>query len=148
MIRRAVAVWNGGPASGEGSVSTSSGVIENVLYSFGSGNGDEPCTSPTEMLAAAVASCISVMIVREMARAGLRDKYVRTESELTVEENKGQWDITGIELNVIATVPEIHAAKFRHIAEAAKAKCPISRTLKVPIKMTVKEELETKLATG
>lgn len=145
MIRRAVAIWNGGPASGEGSVSTSSGVIDDVLYSFGSGLGEEPCTSPTEMLAAAVASCISVMIVSEMAKAGLRDKYVRTEAELTVEENKGQWDIIGIQLDVIATVPEIHAAKFRHIAEVAKAKCPISRTLKVPIRMTVKEELETKL---
>jgi osmotically inducible protein OsmC len=145
MIRRAVAVWNGGPASGEGSVSTSSGVINNVLYSFGSGTGNEPCTSPSEMLAAAVASCISVMIAREMAKAGLKDKFVRTESELTLEENKDQWDITGIQLNVIATVPEIHATKFRHIAETAKAKCPISRALKVPIKMTVKEELETRL---
>lgn len=43
---------------------------------------------------------------------------------------------------MVATVPEVHAKKFEHIAESAKAKCPISRALRVPIKMTVKQELE------
>jgi len=145
MIRTAVAIWKGAGA-GEGSVSTSSGVVNNALYSFGSGTGNEPCTSPSEMLAAAVASCMSLMVAREMAKAGLPDEYVKTESQLTLEERAGHWDITGIELDVVASVPETHAKKFQHIAERAKAKCPISRALKVPIKMTVKEELEKKVA--
>ena len=144
MIRNAVAIWKGsaGVGAGEGSVSTSSGVINNALYSFGSGTGSEPCTSPSEMLAAAVASCMSLMVASEMAKAGLKDEYVKTESQLTLEENKGRWDITEIRLNVVASVPEFHVKKFRHIAESAKAKCPIARALKLPIKMMVKEELE------
>jgi lipoyl-dependent peroxiredoxin len=143
MIRSAVAIWKGGPGAGEGTVSTSSGVVRNALYSFGSGTGSEPCTSPSEMLAAAVASCTSLMIAKEMAKVGLKDEYVKTESQLTLEEKENHWEITGIQLNVIATVPEVHAKKFQHVAERAKAKCPISRALKIPIKMTVKEELET-----
>lgn len=143
MIRTAVAIWKGGPGAGEGTVSTSSGVINNALYSFGSGTGNEPCTSPSEMLAAAVASCMSLMVAREMALVGLKDEYVKTESQLTLEEKKNHWEITGIQLNVVATVPEIHVKKFQHAAESAKAKCPISRALKVPIKLNVKEELET-----
>ena len=143
MIRSAIAIWKGGPGAGEGTVSTSSGVINNALYSFGSGTGNEPCTSPSEMLAAAVASCISLMFAREMALAGLKDEYVKTESQLTLEEKKNHWEITAIQLNVVATVPEVHAKKFQHVAESAKAKCPISRALKVPIKMNVKQELET-----
>ncbi len=144
MIRSAVAIWRGRPGvgAGEGSVSTSSGVINNALYSFGSGTGNEPCTSPSEMLAAAVASCMSLMVATEMAKAGLKDEYVKTESQLTLEEKEGRWDITGIKVNVVASVPEVHAKKFRHVAESAKAKCPISRALKIPIKITVKEELE------
>jgi organic hydroperoxide reductase OsmC/OhrA len=51
-----------------------------------SGTGSEPCTSPSEMLAAAVASCMSLMVAREMAGAGLKDKYVKTESPLTLED--------------------------------------------------------------
>ena len=86
MNRSAVAIWKGGPGAGEGTVSTSSGVINNALYSFGSGTGSEPCTSPSEMLAAAVASCMSLMVAREMAGAGLKDKYVKTESPLTLED--------------------------------------------------------------
>jgi osmotically inducible protein OsmC len=146
MIRSAVAIWKGGPGAGEGTVSTSSGVINNALYSFGSGTGSEPCTSPSEMLAAAIASCMSLMFAREMAMAGLRDEYVKTESLLTLEERKSHWEITGIQLNVVASVPEIHAKKFELVAENAKAKCPISRALKVPIKMTVKQELEKNVA--
>ena len=142
MIRTAVAIWKGGPGAGEGTVSTSSGVINNALYSFGSGTGNEPCTSPSEMLAAAVASCISLMVASEMARAGLKDEYVKTESELTLKERKDRWEITGVQLNVVARVPEIHAKKFQHVAETAKSKCPISGALRVPIKMTVTQELE------
>jgi len=143
MIRSAVAIWKGGPGAGEGTVSTSSGVINKALYSFGSGTGNEPCTSPSEMLAAAVASCMSLMVAREMAVAGLKDEYVKTESQLTLEEKKNHWEITGIQLNVVATVPEVHAKKFPKVAETAKAKCPISRALKVPIKMKVRQELKT-----
>ena len=142
MIRSAVAIWKGGPGAGEGTVSTSSGVISNALYSFGSGTGNEPCTTPSEMLAAAIASCMSLMFASEMARAGLKDRYVKTEAQLTLEEKKSHWEITGIQLNVVATVPEVHAKKFQHVAESARVKCPISRALKIPIKMTVKEELE------
>jgi len=145
MIRSAVATWKGGPGSGEGTVSTSSGVINNALFSFGSGTGNEPCTSPSEMLAAAVASCMSLMVAREMAKAGLKDEYVKTESQLTLEEKQNHWEITGIQLNVVASVPEVHAKKFQHVAELAKTKCPISRALKVPIRMSVREELEKPL---
>lgn len=143
MIRSAVAIWKGGPGAGEGAVTTSSGVVSNALYSFGSGTGNEPCTSPSEMLAAAVASCISLMVAKEMCKAGLADEYVKTEAQLTLEEQKNHWEITGIQLNVVASVPEIHVKKFQHIVESAKAKCPISNALKVPIRMTVREQLET-----
>lgn len=136
MIRSAVAIWRGGPGAGEGSVSTSSGVISNALYSFGSSTGNEPCTSPSEMLAAAVASCMSLMVAQELAKAGIKEEYVKTESVLTLEEKKGRWKITGIQLNLTTSIPEVDAETVQHIARSAKAKCPISRALKVPIRMT------------
>jgi osmotically inducible protein OsmC len=93
------------------------------------------------MLAAAVASCISLMVAREMVKAGLKDESVKTEAQLTLEEKENRWEVTGIQLLIVATVPEVHAKKFQRIAESAKAKCPISRALKIPIKLTVKQEL-------
>lgn len=142
MTRTAVAIWKGGPGAGEGSVSTSSGVIANALYSFSSGTGNEPCTSPSEMLAAAVASCMSLMVTQEMNRAGLRQEYVKTESILTLEEKQHRWHITGIQLNVTADVAQADAEKFEHACKSAKTKCPISCALKIPIKMTAQPQTE------
>jgi lipoyl-dependent peroxiredoxin len=136
MIRSAVALWKGSPAAGEGSVSTTSGIMSKALYSFGSSTGNEPCTSPSEMLAASVASCMSLMLAQELAKVGVRNDVVKTEAELTLEEHKGRWQITGIELQVTATLPEIDAEKFHRATKAAKSRCPISHALNVPIKLT------------
>jgi len=140
MIRSAVAVWKGSPAIGEGLVTTSSGVMSNALYSFGSSTGNEPCTSPSEMLAAAVASCMSLMMAQELAHVGVRADQIRTESVLTLHEKRGHWDVAGIELHVLASLPHIDEETFHRVSRSAKAKCPISRALNVPIKMTTKLE--------
>jgi osmotically inducible protein OsmC len=136
MIRSAVALWKGSPAAGEGSVSTTSGIMSKALYSFGSSTGNEPCTSPSEMLAASVASCMSLMLAQELAKVGVRNDVVKTEAELTLEEHKGRWQITGIELQVTAALPEIDAEKFHRATKAAKTRCPISHALNVPVKLT------------
>ena len=134
MIRSAVAVWKGSPLIGEGQVSTSSGVISNALYAAGSSTGNEPCTSPSEMLAAAVASCMSLMVVQEMRREGMKPQLVKTESTLTLEEKEGgQWDLTEIDSNITVSLPGASEKKIQHAATIAKGKCPISRALNVPI---------------
>jgi lipoyl-dependent peroxiredoxin len=135
MIRSATATWKGSPAAGEGSVSTTSGIISKALYSFGSSTGNEPCTSPSEMLAAAVASCMSLIITQELAKLGVRTQFVKTESELVLEEHKGRWQISSIELRASTTLPEHDEEKFHQACRSAKSKCPISRALNVPIKV-------------
>jgi osmotically inducible protein OsmC len=136
MIRSAVAEWKGSPAAGEGAVTTTSGIMSKALYSFGSSTGNEPCTSPSEMLAASVASCMSLMLAQEMAKLGIRNENVKTEAELTLEEKKGRWEISSIDLHVIATLPELDTEKFHRATKAAKSRCPISRALNVPVKVT------------
>lgn len=135
MIRSAVAIWKGTSATGEGSVSTTSGVMSKALYSFGSSTGNEPCTSPSEMLAAAVASCMSLMITQELSKLGVRSEHVRTEAELVLEEHRGRWQVTGIELHASTNLPEREAEKFHHACRTAKTRCPISHALNVPIKV-------------
>jgi len=141
MIRSAVAIWKGSPLIGEGQVTTSSGVLSNALYSAGSSTGNEPCTSPSEMLVAAVASCMSLMVVQEMRREGMKPELVRTESTLTLEEKKDKWEITEIDLSVNVTLPGGNEKKIQHAAKIAKGKCPISHVLNCPIK--VKAQLHT-----
>ena len=92
------------------------------------------------MLAAAVASCMSLMVTKEMAKAGLHEKSVTTEAVLTLAEKGTHWEITDFHVTVSTSVPESEAEKFQHAAHIARGKCPISHALKVPIKMTTKLE--------
>ncbi|PYX88920.1 MAG: hypothetical protein DMG68_06815 [Acidobacteria bacterium] len=130
----------GKPSPGEGLVTTTSGILNNALYSFGSSTGNDPCTSPSEMLAASVAACMSLMLVQELSKVHLKHGDVRTESVLKVEEKKGRWEITNIELHITALLAEMDEEKFHQASKMAKSKCPISRALKVPIKITTKLE--------
>ena len=90
------------------------------------------------MLAAAVASRMSLMVTQEMAKAALHEKSVTTEAVLTLAEKKTHWEITDSHVIVTTSIPEADAEKFEHAARIAKGKCPISHALKVPIKMTTK----------
>jgi len=147
MIRSAVAIWKGSPAAGEGEVSTTSGIMSKALSLFGSSTGNERCSSPSEMLAAAVASCMSLIIAQELAKLGIRNEYVKTEAELTLEEHKGRWQITGIELRAASNLGERDGEKFHRACKSARTKCPISHALNVPIKLTGMLEPESHLAT-
>jgi len=142
MIRSAVAVWKGSPLIGEGLVTTSSGVISNALYAAGSSTGNDPCTSPSEMLVAAVASCMSLMVVQEMRREGMKPELVKTQSTLTMDEKKGNWEITEIDLDVTVHLAGGNEKKVQHAAKIAKGKCPISKALNCPVKVKAKLHAE------
>ena len=133
MIRSATASWTGSPITGEGLITTTSGIMNKALYSFGSSTGNDPCTSPSEMLAAAVASCMALMLVNELSKLHVKHGDVKTESTLKVEEKKGHWEITSIDLHVFTTLTDGDDDKFQRAVRAAKQKCPISRALNVPI---------------
>lgn len=135
MIRTATATWRGSPGAGEGSVSTSSGVITNAIYSFSSGSGNEPCTSPGEMLAAAEASCMSLMVAQELARAGFRPEIIRTKAEIKLQDIEALWTITDLHLEVSVQVKDMDPEHFKVVAETAKQRCPITRSLKANITM-------------
>jgi lipoyl-dependent peroxiredoxin len=142
MIRNAVAIWKGSPLTGEGLVTTSSGILSNALYSGGEGTGNEPCTSPSEMLVAAVGSCMSLMVVQELRREGMKPELVRTESALRLEDKKTHWEIAEIDLTVNVTLPGGNEKKVQHAIKLAKGKCPISSALNCPIKVKAELNLE------
>jgi osmotically inducible protein OsmC len=81
------------------------------------------------MLAAAVASCVSLMVAQEMSKAHVKYDQIKTEAVLTLREKAGHWDVSEIELQISSTIPEREADKFHKAARAAKANCPISRAL-------------------
>ncbi len=142
MKRVATAVWVGGPRAGEGSVRTGSGVFEKVIYTFGTSAVDIPCTNPLEMLAAAEASCMAMMVAHELAAEGIDSERIEARAELTVQpQNHDHWSVPKIHVTVKGHVQHAAPDVFDKLVQRAKQNCPVSRSLKAEI--TLDAVLET-----
>ena len=140
MKRLATAIWKGGPGAGEGSVSTASGVFNNVLFTASTSHEEFPCTCPSEMLAAAAGSCVSLMVAKELAGSRIRADYVRTDTELEIVESARTWKILGLKMKVHIGIGDIDEGEFHKAIKRAKQGCAISNALKVPISVDVEVE--------
>ena len=131
MLREAHAIWQGGRYAGEGKVSTPSGVLAGANYAFGSLAGVAPCTTPCELLAAAIASCMSIMVAREMAKAGMRPVAVDSYAILTLTEAADKWRIASAHLKITASTIDLATSRFQQVVECARRECPIWNALKL-----------------
>jgi len=140
MKRLATAIWKGGPGAGEGTVSTASGVFNNVLFTASTSHEEFPCTCPSEMLAAAAGSCVSLMVAKELAKSKIRTEHVRTDTELEIVATAQTWKILGLKMKVHVGIGDVDEAEFHKAIKRAKQGCAISNALKVPITMEVEVE--------
>lgn len=138
MQRRASAVWRGGLKDGKGTVSTSSGALKGLSYSFAMRFENEPGTNPEELVAAAHAACFSMALSNELNQAGYRPESIDTKATLDFDKTGAGWSVKSIHLDVEAKVPSADPAKFQTAAEGAKKNCPISRLLNTQITMSAK----------
>lgn len=136
MKRTASAVWQGSLKEGKGTVSTQSGVLKETPYSFASRFEQAPQTNPEELIAAAHAGCFSMALSNIMGGAGVTPDRLATTATLSLEQVEGNWTITAIHLDLKAKAPNLDHAKFKELAEKAKAVCPVSRLLKADITLT------------
>ncbi|MBT3337358.1 MAG: OsmC family protein [Anaerolineae bacterium] len=138
MKRKASAVWNGGLRSGNGTISSDSGVLANTQYSFSTRFENGIGTNPEELIAAAHAGCFSMALSAELEKAELMAESVSTNASLNFEKTDAGFTITGIHLDVVAKVPGADAETFAKIAEGAKGGCPVSRVLNAEITLDAK----------
>lgn len=127
--RNATAIWNGPGKTGNGTVSTPSGILNKTQYSylsrFESGTG----TNPEELVAAAHAGCFSMKLAFNLQGAGFTATEINTTCEIVLEEGT----ITASNLTLVASVPNITNEKFEELAKDAEQNCPISKLLKTRI---------------
>jgi OsmC subfamily peroxiredoxin len=140
MKRLATAIWKGGPKAGEGTVSTASGVFSNVLFTASTSHEEFPCTCPSEMLAAAAGSCVSLMVAKELATAKIHADHVRTDTELEIVESARTWKILGLKMQVRVGAGEMDEAEFHKAIKRAKQSCAISNVLNCPVSVEVEVE--------
>lgn len=137
--RIASAVWHGAGAEGSGELNGPSGVLSNTPYSaakrFQNEDG-KAGTNPEELIAAAHAGCFAMALSFGLSGAGFPPTTLHSEAAIEMEKGDGGWSFKKITLSVDAEVPGISADKFKEIANAAKAGCPVSKALAaVPIEL-------------
>ena len=138
MIRTATAHWEGNLKEGKGALSTQSGILENVNYSFKTRfESGEKGTNPEELLAAAHAGCFTMAVSSMLSTKGVTAKRLHTEATVTMEG----LTITGIHLNITGSVPGITAEEFATVTKDAEQNCVISKAIKVPITSEVHFEV-------
>jgi lipoyl-dependent peroxiredoxin len=140
MKRTASANWQGALKDGKGTVSTESGVLQNIPYGFSTRFENAKGTNPEELVAAAHAGCFTMALSAQLGERGLKPDRLETKADLTFEKVEAGWTITSVHLSVKGRVPGTDAATFDKAANAAKSGCPISRLLKTNITMEARLE--------
>ena len=135
MKRKVNAIWRGDGANGNGSLTTQSGAINNMPYSFKTRFENEDGklgTNPEELIAAALVGCFNMKLSFVLNEADYNPSELNTSAVLTFEDGK----VLSIDLNLEGDVPEITQEKFIELANEAKNNCPISGALNCTISVT------------
>lgn len=142
MKRKSSALWKGNGTEGKGSVSSTSGVLNNTPYSVNSrfvSEDGKAGTNPEELIAAAHAACFSMALSFVLSGAGFIPAELKTDTTVTVEKAGDHWEIKSSHLDLVGDVPGISEEKFIELANVAKATCPVSMALKaIEVTLTAK----------
>mgnify|MGYP001598369382 FL=1 len=136
MKRTAKAHWNGTLQEGKGEITTQSTILNNTQDSFKTRFADGVGTNPEELVAAAHAGCFTMAVGAALTQAGFTPGDLNTEAVLDLDLQA--LVINGIHLSLVGSVIDgVSEAKFKEIAEGAKANCIVSKALSVPITLDI-----------
>ena len=128
--RQSTAHWTGDLLHGSGKTSTGSGVLRDVAYSVPSRFENGKGTNPEELIAAAHASCFSMMLAKLLSDAKKTPRDIQTKATLTLSNASGGWKISKIHLETNVSAEGLDADTLNRVAAQAKEQCPISVLLK------------------
>ena len=140
--RTANAQWEGSLATGSGTVSTGSGVLQNATVNWSSRaeQADEN-TSPEELIAAAHATCVSMALSAGLAKAGSPPQRLDTEATATFEQVGEGFKMTTMRIAIRGQVDGLDEDGFREAAQTAIENCPVSQALKGNVDVSVDASL-------
>ena len=138
MQRKATARWQGTAKDGTGTLSTQSGTLADVPYTFKARFGDGKGTNPEELIAAAHAGCFTMALAFGLQGAGFTPTELATEAAVTLEQEGQGFRISRSALTLRAKVPNLDEAAFARLAGEAEKNCPVSKVLNATITLDAK----------
>jgi osmotically inducible protein OsmC len=136
MKRTSTAVWKGTGKEGKGVLSTQSGFLKDLSYTYATRFENAVGTNPEELVAAAHAACFAMKLSFVLGNAGFTPESLAVSCTVNLEQGA----IIESHLDLKARVPGIAAEKFAECANEAKATCPISKSLTAKITLDAKLE--------
>ena len=134
MKREVNAIWSGDGATGNGLLTSQSGALNNMPYSFKTRfqNDDGKLgTNPEELIASALAGCFNMKLSFVLNEANFNPEELKTNAILTFEDGA----VTVIDLKLKGRVANINSERFIELANEAKINCPISTVLNCKINL-------------
>src|SRR5690349_12501591 len=93
------ASWSGDLMSGSGTVSTGSGAVSDVPLTWNARAEDASAgSSPEELIAAALAGCLSMALSHGLAQAGTPATSIQTDATATFDKTDAGFRMTSIAL--------------------------------------------------
>ena len=133
MERKASAVWRGDLKSGQGSLSTESGVLKETQFSFRTRFENGTGSNPEELLAAAHAGCFAMALSAQLGMANLTARRLEVTATITFERVGEHHAVTKSHLDLSAQVPGATRQAFDAAVKAAEIGCPVSKLLRTAI---------------
>lgn len=138
MIRKAKAVWRGAGRTGNGTLSSDSGVLANTAYSFKTRFENEKGTNPEELIAAAHAGCFAMALAFQLQGAGFTPTELAAEAAVSLDPDGQGFRVSRSALSLRAKIPNIDQNTFDRLAHEAEKNCPISKLLNAEITLDAK----------
>lgn len=136
MKRFGKAKWQGSFKTGKGSLSTQSGALNDLPYSFNARFEDGKDTNPEELIGAAHAGCFTMALSAQLEQHGLAPDLIETIANVSLEKTQEGFSIPDIHLDVKARIPNASEQQFQSAAKMAKEGCPVSKLMNAKITMT------------
>lgn len=131
------AIWKGSLKEGGGTVTTKSGALSGLAYTFATRFEGGKGTNPEELIGAAHAACYAMFLSALMGGEGITPEAVEATSTVSLDPSTdGSPTVTKAHLDVRVKA-DAAEVKLRDLAEKAKAGCPISKLLKAEVTMEV-----------
>ncbi len=126
--RSAQTKWTGSLASGEGTVTSGSGALQDLPVTWAA-RTREPNgrTSPEEFVAAAHSSCVAMALALRLGEHGIAPQRLDVTATVSLDDVDGRPTVVSSALQVVGQVIDLDGETFRAIVHEAADLCPISR---------------------
>lgn len=122
--------WTGNLQTGSGSVSLDTSGAGEFSVSWGARTGETAAqTNPEELIAAAHATCLAMNFNGVLGKHDLAAESVEVTANVTFGRTDDGPAITGIALELVASVPGVDPGRFAELATLAERTCPVSKAL-------------------